>query len=473
MINKHRRRRRALATGYFILGVLAIASSVVLGQMPANPVGWAVLASFALAFALMSYRSVEANDRLLVNASVMVVFSAGIVFSFRLFGEAAAVGALFPMTVISASGFLSAGDVRSRRLFLLPSNLGQLATSGFVAGAAIDLVLSPGSALTLRRAVPFVGVLGSPEALSSGSLLLILFAGAAGALVYGLVNFVLVRMAVLILYGARVLQPWSQMPFLMSIEVVQGVIGAMLGALLAAAPTASFVPLVLLVYVIGQMVFTSYSALRAAHENTLRGFVKTLEARDLYTRGHTERVAEFARRIGEELGFSGTLLEKMRWAALIHDVGKLAVPTEIIRKQGRLTDDEYRRLRSATHVVDDLLSEVSFLEPMVRICSEVHPRLAGEDFGQEHHTHSTEPTVEQAVLAVADAFDAMTSTRSYRMAMSQRAALERMETSDDPLFLPRAVAALKTSLDRAGDRYGPPELSKSAVSAPAEESVDV
>ncbi|MGF1666493.1 MAG: HD-GYP domain-containing protein, partial [Acidimicrobiia bacterium] len=189
---------------------------------------------------------------------------------------------------------------------------------------------------------------------------------------------------------------------------------------------------------------------------------------DLYTRGHTERVAEFSLAIGRELGFSEGQLARMRFAALIHDVGKLAVPTAIMRKQGALTDDEYREMRISTHKVDDLLSEVDFLAPMVVICSGVHPKLTDEDFGQKGHVHSEEATREQSVLAVADAFDAMTSTRSYRMAMSQSVALQRLDTSNDPLFHREVVEALAIALSRMPGSYGPPEISHNLGAPPGE-----
>ena len=116
---------------------------------------------------------------------------------------------------------------------------------------------------------------------------------------------------------------------------------ALLGTTIVFVPEPAVTPLILVVYLIGHLSLSSSAQLREAHEATLRGFVKALEAKDLYTRGHTERVAYFAQLTGQELCFSGTQLERLRWAALIHDVGKLAVPGELIRKKGRLTADEY------------------------------------------------------------------------------------------------------------------------------------
>jgi HD-GYP domain-containing protein (c-di-GMP phosphodiesterase class II) len=107
----------------------------------------------------------------------------------------------------------------------------------------------------------------------------------------------------------------------------------------------------------------AFAQLRESHLSAIRGFVKTLEAKDMYTRGHTERVADFAQMIGEELSFTGTQLETIKWAALIHDLGKLAVPTELIRKRGRLDDDEYAEMKAHAHLVEEILAEVDFLQP--------------------------------------------------------------------------------------------------------------
>jgi HD-GYP domain-containing protein (c-di-GMP phosphodiesterase class II) len=139
-------------------------------------------------------------------------------------------------------------------------------------------------------------------------------------------------------------------------------------------------------------------------------------------------------------------------------MGKLAVPVEIMEKQGRLTDFEYRNLRRASHKVDDLLSDVDFLRPMVNICSGAHPRLADEDFGQSGHVHTTKPSLEQKVLAVADAFDAMTSTRGYRMAFTQSRAFTTLREDETPLYDNDVIDALERGLIGVGQSYGPPDI---------------
>src|SRR5690606_4427626 len=143
-------------------------------------------------------------------------------------------------------------------------------------------------------------------------------------------------------------------------------VGGLLGAAFNEVQKTAVIVLILIVYMIAHLSLFSYSQLREAHQAALRGFVKALEARDLYTRGHTERVAYFAQLIGEELHFTGTQLERLRWACLIHDLGKLAIPGELLSKP-QLTAEEFDQMRQAARKVEAILAEVDFLRPMVSI----------------------------------------------------------------------------------------------------------
>ena len=395
---------------------------------------------FAIAYFILSFRSVEVNDRMFASSTHMVVLTAGMVFAAR--DQAP----LFALAAMAALGPFDRGVIRDRRVFLPAFNFGQLVVSAAAAAVVLE---------TLIPSFDEIFTNGSLD-VTTAEILQIVFAAAAGALTYSLVNTLAVSLGARIVYGNRSLVPWSKMGQLLLSQIAMGALGGMLG--IVVMDRTLTIPLVLAVFVIGHLVFTSHAKLREAHESTLKGFILALEARDLYTRGHTERVAYFCRLIGEQLAFTGTQLERMRWAAIIHDMGKLAVPVEIMEKRGRLTDDEYRSLRRATHRVDDLLSDVDFLRPMVVICSGSHPRLPDEDFGQVGHKHTTTPSLEQKVLAVADAFDAMTSTRGYRMAMSHTRALAALREDESALFDDDVVEALSAGLDEVGETYGPPEI---------------
>ncbi|MCI0679268.1 MAG: HD domain-containing protein, partial [Actinobacteria bacterium] len=242
-------------------------------------------------------------------------------------------------------------------------------------------------------------------------------------------------------------------------QVTMGLVGGLIGAayLIAGEPPAVLV-LMVGVYGIGHMSLYAFAQLRQSHLSAIRGFVKTLEAKDMYTRGHTERVAEFAQMIGEELRFTGTQMETIKWAALIHDLGKLAVPTELIRKRGRLDDAEYAEMKAHAHLVEEILAEVDFLQPMVDIASGHHSHYDGRGYGGRGHTDGSTPSLEACIVAVADAFDAMTSARSYRMALSQQYALAELRKHSGAQFHPDVVDAFERGLAKSGRRWGAPHV---------------
>jgi hypothetical protein len=378
----------------------------------------------------------------------MVALTAGVVFALE--GHSAALG----MATIAALGPLVPADLRERRWFQPMANFGQMVLTAGVSGTVLDVML---------RDVGFA----TPSDLTA-----IVLAGTIASLAYTLLNWQLVAFAVRLVYRSRDLMPWSQLPMLVASLLIMGVVGGLLGATMVLAQ-AAVTPLILVVYLMGYMSLSSFSQLREAHEATLRGFVKALEAKDLYTRGHTERVAYFSQLIGRQLHFSGTQLERLRWAALIHDVGKLAVPAELLRKKGRLSSNEYTEMQSHAHLVEEILAEVEFLQPMVEIASGHHSNVDGTGYGGSGHRHGERPSLESSILAVADAFDAMTSTRSYRMALTQAFALDELRRNAGAQFDPLVIDALEQALRLAGETYGSTNIDNEELARRLAEQVAV
>jgi HD-GYP domain-containing protein (c-di-GMP phosphodiesterase class II) len=320
------------------------------------------------------------------------------------------------------------------------ANFGQLALSGAAAGLVLDLSL------------------GQIVSATSSDLILIAPASAAAAGAYALVNNLLVRKAVQVVYPFDRLQPWSHLGTLFLGQFTMGLLGGLIGGAYLIANRQAILVFIIGVYVIGHMSLYAFSQLRVSHISALKGFVKTLEAKDMYTRGHTERVAQFAEMIGGEYGFNGTQIEQLKWAALIHDLGKLAVPTELIRKRGRLDDDEYAQMKEHAHLVEEILAEVDFLQPMVEIASGHHSHYDGNGYGGRGHTEGETPSLETCIVAVADAFDAMTSARSYRMALSQGYALNELRKHAGAQFHPDVVDMFERALEKSGRRWGAPHV---------------
>jgi HD-GYP domain-containing protein (c-di-GMP phosphodiesterase class II) len=380
--------------------------------------------------------AVEVNDRLLMSSGVMVTMTAGVIFALE-----PGTDAMFGMALMGAVAMFTPLDFQERRWFQPMANFGQMVLAAAVAGFLLDVNL------------------GNLDGASTDDLVRVAVASSLAALAYVTVQTLLIRKAVRTVFGRDNLQPWSQMHVIFTSQVVMGLLGGLIGAawLIAGRPAAVLM-LVVGVYGIGHMSLYAFSQLRDSHIGSIRGFVKTLEAKDMYTRGHTERVAFFSQMIGEELGFTGTQLETIRWAALIHDLGKLAVPTELLRKRGRLDDEEYAEMKTHAHLVEEILAEVDFLQPMVEIASGHHSNFDGSGYGGTGHKDGHTPSLEACIVTVADSFDAMTSARSYRMALSQQYALGELRRHSGGQFHPDVVDAFERALEQTGRRWGAPHV---------------
>jgi hypothetical protein len=207
---------------------------------------------------------------------------------------------------------------------------------------------------------------------------------------------------------------------------------------------AAVVPLLVVPILIARSTFASYLELKAGQEQTIETLILALEAKDRYTAGHAQRVATFSEYVGAELSFGQKRMERLRYAALMHDIGKLVVPNQLLNKPGRLTESEFERVKRHEVVSVELLHRIDFLAP-----------IAG-DTTTEAATAAVDGTrlIEPAIIHVADAFDAMTSTRSYRRALSQETAFTELRDGAGTQFNAECVEALIAAIERRGEQYG-------------------
>ena len=141
----------------------------------------------------------------------------------------------------------------------------------------------------------------------------------------------------------------------------------------------------------------------------------------------------YAGYIAEELDFMPARAERLRFAALMHDIGKLVVPNQLLNKPGKLTEDEFRRVRIHERVSVQMLSQIDFLRPIAG-----HGQSDAMKFDPDDPDHPIEPYI----IMVADAYDAMTSTRSYRKALPQEVAFQELRDKSGTQFHPDCAEAL-------------------------------
>ena len=152
-------------------------------------------------------------------------------------------------------------------------------------------------------------------------------------------------------------------------------------------------------------------------EQSLLAITHAVEAKDLYTKGHSERVAKYSEMIARKMGYSDDDAKTLYIMALMHDVGKIGIPDAIINKPGALTDEEFKIVKSHPVIGADILKEVDAFEKISEIALNHHERVDGK--GYPNGLTENEISDEVAIVSVADAYDAMTSRRSYRDIMGQ------------------------------------------------------
>ncbi len=164
---------------------------------------------------------------------------------------------------------------------------------------------------------------------------------------------------------------------------------------------------------------------------------KTVEVRDPYTAGHQRRVADLARSISAEMGFTQDRIDGIRIAGIIHDIGKIYVPAEILSKPRRLTTYEFNLVKTHSQVGYDILKTIDFPWPVARIVLQHHERLNGS--GYPNKLMHDNILIEARILGVSDVVEAMASHRPYRPALGLDAALKEVSDHKGSLYDPEVV----------------------------------
>lgn len=183
----------------------------------------------------------------------------------------------------------------------------------------------------------------------------------------------------------------------------------------------------------------SLGRLRRAVDGTTRALALAAEARDPYTAGHQQRVAELAVAIAREMGLSGDVIDCISVASMLHDVGKISIPAEILTKPGRLSDLEMDMIKIHPEAGYNILRQVDFPWPVAEVVLQHHERLDGT--GYPRGLRGRDIQTEAKVIAVADVVEAMMSHRPYRPGLGLEEALKEIEGKRGTQFDPEAVDA--------------------------------
>jgi putative nucleotidyltransferase with HDIG domain len=206
-----------------------------------------------------------------------------------------------------------------------------------------------------------------------------------------------------------------------------------------------------------------------AYLEAIRALALALDARDPYTAGHSERVSALSVAIGRQMQLNEHTLEVLRLGALLHDIGKIGVRDDVLRKPSKLTAEEYELIKAHPTVGSKILRSVRFLEPHLPMVELHHERPDGG--GYPFGLKGDAIPVLARIVHVADAFDAMTSARAYRPAMPADAGLAELRRCAGTEFDPEAVAALEALLGaQSTQREQSAESTQRTQAAPGSQS---
>jgi putative nucleotidyltransferase with HDIG domain len=187
----------------------------------------------------------------------------------------------------------------------------------------------------------------------------------------------------------------------------------------------------------------------ALHELTVviaETLINAMEAKDIYLRGHSRRVGEQAAAVAEEMGLDADLVENVRLAGRLHDIGKIGIREDILNKPGELSAEEYAHVQEHVRIGMEILAPLWHIPEALEFIHDHHERFDGS--GYPRGRAGTEISIGGRILAACDAFDAMTSRRAYREAFDEQTTIRRLEADIGRMLDPTVFAALQSVVVR-------------------------
>ena len=179
--------------------------------------------------------------------------------------------------------------------------------------------------------------------------------------------------------------------------------------------------------------------LEKAYLDTIGILRQTVEAKDPYTRGHSDRVSEFSVLIGKKMGLDDETLHTLKIGGLFHDIGKIGIPDSILLKESKLSDEEYSQIKNHPTIGAHMLGDAAVFKDIIPIVKHHHERFDGRGYPSQLAGENI-PFIAR-IAAVADTFDAMTSKRTYRDALPLSVVKEEIEKCSGTCLLYTSDAA--------------------------------
>lgn len=393
---------------YTIYAAAIVVLVLSIAMEPALP--WLEVAFFALLIFIADSFAIQLPKRAFITVSFAIIFAAII-----LFGPIAAVFAT-SITIFNLS------DIKHKIPWFK------------MAFSACNYILSAFAAGYI-----YIAAGGSIGQISASDFPYIIVPFVLSCTAFFVMNTVLIALAVSFLYDESPVHTWRyNFQWLIPNYYALGVLGVILAQIYAASGPASIVLLVVPL-LISRQTFMVYMKLRGAYVDTVSVLVQALEAKDPYTRGHSERVAKYAEAIARELKLPDDKIETLRYAALLHDIGKIGIARKILNKPGRLNNEEFSRIKAHPEIGAEIIGDIDFLEEAIPAVFYHHEHLNGR--GYAAGLAGERIPLLARIMTVADSFDAMTSTRPYRPALSFEEAANELLACSGSQFDGRLVEA--------------------------------
>jgi hypothetical protein len=407
---------------WLYIGVVATAAVAIVAVGPYRGIDWAAVGALGLLLVACESSATLLNPRGLAWSANTMASLAAVVLT-------GPVGAAL-VSCCTLFG-IRRGPTLAQRLF----NTAMYAVSAYLAGRTFLLF---GAHWGVPQPSSFPGLIGP---------------FAAAAVVYVAVNFALLHGVFWLTQEPGTATGRIGLDLMLALtDLGYGAFGVVIAALWSVLGAFTAV-LVLVPVFVARWAVTQFAAQQRAYEATVSALCQAVETKDFYTRGHSERVSRGSVMIATEIGMRTDRVAAIRYAGMLHDVGKLGVPTSVLQKRSALTDDEYAAIQLHPMRGLDIVREIGFLDEALAGIMHHHERIDGK--GYPMGLAGDEIPEFARVLAVADAFDAMTSTRSYRGPRPVPEAVTELRKCAGSQFDLAFVDAFVTAIERDG--WTPPD----------------